>query len=170
MSRVDLPPADFQALGYSVIDRIAAYYASLSHEAVNDGSAPPPYAALRPADVAALFQGPPPERAERPEEILADWEARILPNASHLGHPRWFGFVNGTGTQVGVLADALTAALNANLGGFRASPAGTEIERQTIEWIAELIGYDPACGGIFLSGGTMANVTGLRIGFYLARE
>jgi glutamate/tyrosine decarboxylase-like PLP-dependent enzyme len=160
----DLPPAEFQALGHHVIDLIADYYASISRESVDSGTAPPAFPAIKPADVAAMFTGHAPQHGEPLGPILDDWNARILPNASHLGHPRWFGFVNGTGTQVGVLAEALAAALDANLGGFRAGPTATEIERQTIRWCAELIGYHADCGGLFVSGGTMANVSALRIG------
>ena len=159
----DLPPAEFQAMGHRVIDLITEYYASLSREAVDGGTAPPAFPAVRPADVAAMFTGNAPERPEPIDAILADWSSTILPNASHLGHPRWFGFVNGTGTQISVLAEALAAALDPNLGGFRASPSATEVERQTVRWCAELIGYNPDCGGLFLSGGTMANVTAIRI-------
>ncbi len=159
----DLPQAEFQALGHRVIDLIAGYYDSLSRKAVDGGTAPPAFPAVRPADVAALFSGHAPERPGSLDTILADWSDTILPNAANLGHPRWFGFVNGTGTQVSVLAEALAAALDPNLGGFRASPSATEVERQTIRWCAELIGYHPDCGGLFLSGGTMANVTALRV-------
>ena len=159
----DLPPTEFRALGHRVIDLIAEYYASLSRDAVDGQTAPPAFPAVRPADVAALFTGPAPERSESIDTILADWSHAILPNAAHLGHPRWFGFVNGTGTQISVLAEALAAALDPNLGGFRASPSATEVERQTIRWCAELIGYNADCGGLFLSGGTMANVTAIRI-------
>ncbi len=159
----DLAPEEFLALGERTMAMIADYYASLSREVVDAGTAPPAFPAIKPADVAAMFSGGPPEAGESIASLLDEWHQRILPNASHLGHPRWFGFVNGTGTQVGVLAEALTAALDPNLGGFRASPSATEIERQTIRWCAELIGYPVECGGLFVSGGTMANVTALRI-------
>ncbi|HEX3929048.1 MAG TPA: pyridoxal-dependent decarboxylase [Gemmatimonadales bacterium] len=154
MVNPDLPKSEFKALGYQVIDLLADYFDALPTS--------PAFPAKKPADVAALFAAPPPEHAEPVSAILADWTERILPNSSLQGSARWFGFVNGSGTQIGALAEAMAAALNANLGGWRASPAATEIERRTISWLAELIGYNADCGGVLLSGGTMANVAALR--------
>ncbi|MEO5798324.1 MAG: pyridoxal-dependent decarboxylase [Gemmatimonadales bacterium] len=151
---VDLPPEAFRALGRETIDLITAFFAD-----IRDGA---PFPAQQPADVYALFDLPVPEVGEDPHAILADWTAKIIPNSSVLGHPKWFGFVNGSGSQIGALADALASTLNANLGGWKASPAATEIERRTIAWLGELIGYGANTGGIFLSGGTMANVAALR--------
>jgi glutamate/tyrosine decarboxylase-like PLP-dependent enzyme len=60
-----------------------------------------------------------------------------------------------------MLGDFLAAAVNPNVGAWRLAPVATEIEAQTIRWIAELIGYPSACGGLFVSGGNMANIVGL---------
>jgi glutamate/tyrosine decarboxylase-like PLP-dependent enzyme len=150
----DLPRAEFEALGHDVIELLADYYADLQSA--------PAFPGCQPADVAALFDAPPPDRGEPVSAILADWRDKIIPNSSRQGSPRWFGFVNGSGSQIGALADALASTVNPNCGGWRASPAATEIERRTVRWLAELIGYNPDCGGVFLSGGTMANVAALR--------
>jgi len=150
----DLPAPAFQAMGHDVIDLIADYYATIESA--------PAFPGCKPVDVAALFDAPAPEQPESLAAILADWREKIVPNSSRQGSPRWFGFVNGSGSQVGTLADALASALNPNCGGWRASPAATEIERTTIRWLAQLIGYEPECGGAFVSGGTMANVAALR--------
>ena len=151
----DLPAAEFKTLGHDVIDLLAEYYAEM-------GSAPA-FPGCKPSDVAALFDAPPPEHAESIDAILADWREKIIPNSSRQGSPRWFGFVNGSGSQIATLADAMASAVNPNCGGWRAAPAAIEIERRTIRWLAELIGYVPDCGGVFVSGGTMANVAALRI-------
>ncbi len=66
--------------------------------------------------------------------------------------------------MMGVLAEALAASVNMNVGAWKPAPAATEIERRTISWIAEMIGYDRDCGGMFVSGGTMANLTGILTG------
>ena len=153
-SSFDLPPEAFRALGQETIELITAFFADIKDAA--------PFPAQHPAAVHALFDLPVPEVGEDPHEILADWTTKILPNSSILGHSKWFGFVNGSGSQIGALADALASTLNANLGGWKASPAATEIERRTIAWLSELIGYAKDTGGIFLSGGTMANIAGLR--------
>jgi glutamate/tyrosine decarboxylase-like PLP-dependent enzyme len=56
-----------------------------------------------------------------------------------------------------MLGEFLASAVNPNVGSFILSPAATEIEAQTVRWIAELIGYPPECGGLLVSGGNMAN-------------
>jgi glutamate/tyrosine decarboxylase-like PLP-dependent enzyme len=150
----DLPAAEFTALGHDVIDLLAQYFSELDTA--------PAFPACKPDEVAALFSGPPPEQAEPVSTILADWRDKIIPNSSRQGSARWFGFVNGSGSQIGALADAMASTLNPNCGGWRASPAATEIERCTVRWLAELIGYPRDCAGVLLSGGTMANVAALR--------
>ena len=68
------------------------------------------------------------------------------------------GYVTAAPAPVGMLADLLASALNPNVGAWALSPAATEIEVQTIRWLAELIRYDAACGGILVSGGDMASL------------
>jgi glutamate/tyrosine decarboxylase-like PLP-dependent enzyme len=63
-----------------------------------------------------------------------------------------------TAAPIGMLGDLLAAAVNPNVGAWMLSPAATEIESQTVRWIAELIGYPPECGGLLVSGGNMANI------------
>lgn len=149
----DLSPDEFRRIGYRTIDMIADYYASL-----RDVPVFPP----RPADaIEAEFAEPLPTSPQDPDQILDAWADKVLPNATHLGSPRYFGFVNGSGSMMATLAEALAASVNMNVGAWKPAPAGTEIERRTIRWIAEAIGYDTECGGLFTSGGTMANFTAL---------
>lgn len=150
---LDLSPEEFQRLGHRVVDAIADYYRTIRTRPVFPGRTG--------EQVEAVFDEPLPLRGEAPEAVLDAWRDRILPNATHLGSPRYFGFVNGSGTMMGVLADALAAAVNMNVGAWKPAPAATEIERRTVRWIAEMIGYSPDCGGLFVSGGTMANLTGI---------
>jgi len=81
------------------------------------------------------------------------------------GHPRFFGYITASPAPIGMLGDLLAAAMNPNVGAWTLSPAATEIEAQTVRWIAELIGYPADCGGLLVSGGNMANL----VGFLAAR-
>ena len=150
---LDVSPDEFRQLGYQAIDMIADYYATVR--------ARPVFHAHTSADVEAVFDEPLPEQGQDPSAVLAEWESKVLPNATHLTSPRYFGFVNGSGTMIGTLAEALSAALNMNPGAWKPAPSATEIERRALAWIAELIGYPTDCGGLFTSGGTMANFTAL---------
>ncbi len=152
----DLESDEFRRLGYQAVDMMADYFASIRNLPVFPGKSS--------KEVAQAFEEPLPLTGLPAEQILQEWPTRVLPNATHLGSPRYFGFVNGSGTLLGVLAEALAASVNMNSGGWKAGPAATEIERRTIAWIAEMIGYPGGCGGLFTSGGTMANFTALLTG------
>jgi aromatic-L-amino-acid/L-tryptophan decarboxylase len=146
---LDLPVEEFRALGYRVIDMISEYYANIRSL--------PVFPPQPPGDVERAFGEELPRAGQAPADILESWRTRVLPFATHLGSPRYFGFVNGSGSMMGTLAEALAAAVNMNVGGWKPAPAATEIERRTIAWLAEMIGYPSECGGLFTSGGTMAN-------------
>lgn len=149
----DLPREEFQRLGYRVIDMLADYYDTLNDR--------PVFPAQSSAEIAATFKEPLPQTGQPAEVILDEWLGKVLPNATHVGSARYFGFVMGSGSMMATLAEALAAAVNMNAGGWLPGPAATEIERQTIAWLAELVGYPTACGGLLTSGGTMANFTAL---------
>ncbi|MDZ4258051.1 MAG: pyridoxal-dependent decarboxylase [Gemmatimonadales bacterium] len=155
----DLPPEEFRAAGYAVIDRLVDHFASLTSAT----GQPTVFPTTTPVELAPLFDAPVPEHGESLDTILADWEAKILPNSSIQGHPRFFAWVNGGGSQVGTLADALASGLNPNLGGWRAAQSGVVIENLTIRWLAELLGLARETAGLFVSGGTMANTAALRM-------
>jgi glutamate/tyrosine decarboxylase-like PLP-dependent enzyme len=72
-----------------------------------------------------------------------------------------FGYVQAPGTAIAAIADLLASTLNANLTAWRSAPAAVEIERLTIDWIKQIIGFDPKAAGLFVSGGSMANMAGL---------
>ncbi|MEV4809008.1 pyridoxal phosphate-dependent decarboxylase family protein [Micromonospora avicenniae] len=94
-------------------------------------------------------------------DLLDVFREVIVPGSRHNGHPRFFGYVSAPGTAVAAVADFLASALNANLPAWRSAPAPTELEHLTIGWIKEALGCDPSAGGLFTSGGSMANFTAL---------
>jgi len=106
-----------------------------------------------------------PEQGSDPGELLEQTAARLFKHSLFNAHPRFFGYITAPPSPIGVLGDFLASAVNANVGGWRLSPAATEIELQTVRWIAELIGYPTDCGGLLVSGGNMANL----VCFFAAR-
>jgi glutamate/tyrosine decarboxylase-like PLP-dependent enzyme len=81
-------------------------------------------------------------------------------------HPRFWGYITASAAPIGILGDLLASAVNQNTGAWFLSPMASEIEAQTVRWIAELLGYPTTCGGLLLSGGNMANI----ICFLAARQ
>ena len=76
-------------------------------------------------------------------------------------HPRFWGWVMGTGSPQAAMADFLSSVMNPNVGGFDQSPV--LVEKQVVKWYAELMGFPADAGGILVSGGTMANVYALAV-------
>lgn len=149
----DIDLDEFRRVGRDVVDAIAEYHENLDNRSVLPN--------VTPAEVASLFTGALPEEGEAADALLADWRERVAPLSTAIGSPRHFAYVNGSGAMVGILAEALAACTNTNAGAWNLGPAATEIERQSLRWIARFVGYPEDSGGILVSGGTMANFTAL---------
>src|SRR5437764_2783190 len=93
--------------------------------------------------------------------LLKVFREDIIPFSRQNAHPRMFGYVQSPGTPLGAFADLLASILNANLTVWRSAPAPVEIERLTIDWIRQILGFDVEAGGLFVSGGSMANLAAI---------
>src|SRR5256886_11944082 len=102
-----------------------------------------------------------PEEPVNFDELLRTFRDTLIELSRHNGHPRMFGYVQAPGTAIAALADLLASTLNANLTAWRSAPAAVEIERLTIDWIKQIIGFDRNAAGLFVSGGSMANMAAL---------
>ena len=100
-----------------------------------------------------------------PGLLLDETAAMLFRHSLFNGHPRFFGYITSSPAPIGALADLLASAINQNVGAWRLSPLATEIEAQTVRWIAELVGFPTDAGGLLVSGGNMANF----VGFLAAR-
>jgi aromatic-L-amino-acid/L-tryptophan decarboxylase len=95
------------------------------------------------------------------DSLLKIFGDKIVPFSRQNAHPRMFGYVQSPGTPIGAFADLLASTLNANLTIWRSAPAPVELERLTIDWIRQILGFNPEAGGLFVSGGSMANLAAL---------
>ena len=107
---------------------------------------------------ARSFNGRLPEDGEDADALLGSAARLVADHSLFNGHPRFFGYMTAPPAPVGTLGDFLVAVLNPNVGAWALSPAASEIQRQTVRWIAQLVGYPAACGGLLVSGGNMANL------------
>jgi glutamate/tyrosine decarboxylase-like PLP-dependent enzyme len=104
-----------------------------------------------------------PQEASDFEQLLDEIRKPLLEFSRHNGHPRMFGYVQAPGTAIAAIADLLASTLNANLTAWRSAPAAVEMERLTIDWIKQIIGFHPNAAGLFVSGGSMANMAALAV-------
>ncbi len=114
-----------------------------------------------PEEVKETLRRPLPREPEAPEKIYEDFLKHILPYPLGNIHPRFWGWVCGTGTPLGMLAEMLAAGMNPNLAG--ANHAANYVERQVLQWCKEMLGYPRKASGILVSGGSMANLIGLAV-------
>jgi aromatic-L-amino-acid decarboxylase len=149
-----LDGAEFRALGHELVDRIAAFYDTLPSRPATREATPESLRQLLPA-------GAVPATGTAPGSLLDEAADLLFAHSLHSGSPRFWGYVFSSAAPIGALADLLAAAVNPNVGAWALSPLATEIEAQTISWIAELLGYPAGCGGLLVSGGNMANIVGI---------
>jgi glutamate/tyrosine decarboxylase-like PLP-dependent enzyme len=95
------------------------------------------------------------------DALLTIFRETIIPFSRQNAHPRMFGYVQSPGTAVAAFADLLASTLNANLTVWRSAPAPVEMERLTIDWIRQILGFNAEAGGLFVSGGSMANLAAI---------
>ena len=124
----------FRADGHAAVDWVAGYL-----ERVRDL---PVLARVAPGDVTSRLPAAPPERGESFADVLRDLDEVLLPGITHWNHPRFFAYFANTGSEPGILAELLCAALNVNGMLWRTSPAATELELVACSWLAQLIGLD----------------------------
>jgi aromatic-L-amino-acid/L-tryptophan decarboxylase len=94
--------------------------------------------------------------------VLLDTVRDVISQYSrHSAHPRMFGYVASPGTAVTALSHMIAAAMNINVTAWRSAPSAADLERLTIDWLKEMLGYPATAGGLLLSGGSMANFAGL---------
>lgn len=142
----------FRVLGHALVDQVADLLDAVPHGPVTRDLSPP---AVRDALGASDAL---PEEGEEAGPLLERTVRLLAGHSLFNGHPRFFGYITSSPAPIGVLGELLAAAVNANVGAWALSPAASEIELQTIRWLATFIRYDPNCGGILVSGGNMANM------------
>jgi aromatic-L-amino-acid/L-tryptophan decarboxylase len=151
-SPAELSPADFRAIGHELIDRVADFLTTLPDRPVAPASTPREmHARLGTGDRV-------PANGEDAKTIAKHAADLVIANSTFNGHPRFFGYITSSASPIGALADMLAASVNPNCGAWALSPVATEIEKQSVKWIADLIGYPGDSGGLLVSGGNMANM------------
>lgn len=151
--KLELSSAEMRALGYRVVDLISGHLSGLNEKIVGAKGDP---AVLRP-----MFREAPPREAVDADAILARLERDVLPYIMNVCHPRFFAFVPGPANFVSVMADAIASGFNVFNGSWLGGSGPAALELAVIEWFREWCGFPEEAGGLFVSGGSMANLTAL---------
>ncbi len=143
---------EFRIAGHQLIDRIGAFIDSLPQRPVTPAESP---SSVRQALAAERSM---PKEGTDAAQLLNRAADLLFDHSVFNGHPRFWGYITSSAAPIGALGDLLAAAVNPNVGAWLLSPMASEIEGQTIRWIAEMLSYPVECGGLFVSGGNMANI------------
>jgi glutamate/tyrosine decarboxylase-like PLP-dependent enzyme len=149
---IEINAAEFKKIGYRLIDTISNFIENIREKKVTPGESPKQLQKI-------LGTSSFPEYGSSAEEIMLKVSDLLLNHSLLNGHPKFLGYITSSAAPIGALADMLAAAVNPNVGAQILSPIATEIEKQTVKWLAEFIGVSPNYGGVLVSGGNMANFT-----------
>ncbi len=150
----DLDSATRRRLGYRLIDQIDSFFASLPDRPVQLPLEQRTFAALT---------NPLPEAGEDVDKVLDGVFREMVDKGFHVPSANYFGLMNPTPTYVGVMAEAVVAALNPQLATVKRSQLASKIEHEAVRWIGERVGWPGDFNGTFTTGGNEANFSGLAL-------
>ncbi len=163
-----LDPQDWdamRALGHRMVDDMMTYLQTVRERPVWHPIS---------GEVKASFNESLPKDPRPPEEVYEAFKKDILPNPMGNTHPRFWGWVMGNGTPLGMLAEMLAAGMNPNMGG--GDHVANYVESEVPNWCKDMMGFPVGASGLLVSGGSMANLVGLTVarnhlaGFDLRQE
>jgi glutamate/tyrosine decarboxylase-like PLP-dependent enzyme len=152
---LEFSPERMREIGYRVVDRLVEHLATLPSQRVGTKGDP--------AELLKALREPVPEEGAEFETALAQVERDVFANTMHVNHPRFFAYVPGPGNFIGAMADALISGYNIFAGTWISGSGPAAVELTVLEWLREMCGLPESAGGVFVSGGTLANLTALAV-------
>jgi aromatic-L-amino-acid/L-tryptophan decarboxylase len=141
---------DFRRFGHEFIDWIADYFERVEEL--------PVLAAIEPGDLKAQLPQIPPEQGESMEQILADVDRLVVPALTHWSHPSFFAYFATSTSAPGIFGELLGAAFDNKAMLWRTSPASTELEEVTLDWLRQMMGLDPGMIGIIYDTASVSSM------------
>jgi aromatic-L-amino-acid decarboxylase len=148
-----MDPEAFRRAGHHIVDWIADYFTDVERY--------PVLAQVQPGDIRRRLPAHAPEQGEEFDRILADFDRIVMPGITHWNHPGFFAYFAITGSGPGVLAEFLSAALNAQGMLWRTSPSVTELEEVALSWLRELVGLPASFEGVIYDTASIASMQAL---------
>lgn len=121
----------------------------------------PVLAQVAPGDIASQLPAHPPRQGEPMDAILADFERVIVPGITHWNHPAFFAYFAISASIPGIVGELLAAGLDVNGMLWKSSPAATELEQVTLDWLRQLLGLQPGWFGIITDTASMSTLLAL---------
>ena len=146
---------EMREMGYRIIDMLVDYTGAQAQFPVTR--------ALDHATFEEILNEPIPEAASDWQDVLEQFERQVLTTIDHLDHPRFFAYIPSSSNFVGAMADTLASGYNIFNALYPLGTGAAVVERLAIKWLHELCGMPEEAGGLFVSGGAVANLTGLAV-------
>src|SRR6266513_3227221 len=146
----DMPAEEFRRFGHEIVDWIANYF-----EHIEDL---PVLAQVEPGELKAQLPSSPPEKGEPMEAILADVDRLIIPALTHWNHPSFFAYFATSTSAPGIFGELLSAAFDNKAMLWRTSPASTELEEVTLDWLRQMMGLDAGFSGIIYDTASVSSM------------
>ena len=150
---LSIPPDEMRRLGYWVVDQVIEHF-----EHGGDG---PAVLVGDPEDLAAALGGPLPDAPGDPLRAMRTLVGVALKHQQHGDHPRYFARVPGPSSYAGVLGEWLGTGHQTIAASWAGGSGPATVEMVVCQWLASLLGLPDTTEGVLLSGGSMANITGL---------
>jgi aromatic-L-amino-acid decarboxylase len=146
----DMGREDFRRFGHELIDWVADYL-----ERVEDL---PVLSRIEPGDLKAQLPTSPPEKGEAMEVIIKDVDHLIVPALTHWNHPSFFAYFATSTSAPGIFGELLSAAFDNKAMLWRTSPASTELEEVTLDWLRQMMGLDAGMTGIIYDTASVSSM------------
>ena len=146
----DMGREEFRRFGHELIDWISDYFDHLEDL--------PVLAQIDPGDLKAQLPSSPPEQGEPMEQIIADVDRLIVPALTHWSHPSFFAYFATSTSAPGIFGELLSAAFDNKAMLWRTSPASTELEEVTLDWLRQMMGLDPGLSGIIYDTASVSSM------------
>ncbi len=153
--QLKLSANEMREMGYRIIDMLVDYTGAQAQFPVTR--------ALDHATFDEILEEPLPEDGSDWRDVLEQFERQVLTTIDHLDHPRFFAYIPSSSNFVGAMADALASGYNIFNALYPLGTGAAVVERATINWLRNLCGMPEEAGGLFVSGGSVANLTGLAV-------
>ncbi|MCF6293610.1 MAG: aminotransferase class I/II-fold pyridoxal phosphate-dependent enzyme [Robiginitomaculum sp.] len=153
--QLSLTRQQMQRFGQAALDMIIDHHDTLADLPVGKASDP--------QVLSKWLNEEPPEHGSDPLEVLAELNSNALNNTMNINHPRYFAFVPGPSNFASAVGDMLASAYNIFAGAWLGPSGVAAIEIKALNWLKQLFGYPSGSGGLFVSGGSMANLTAIAV-------
>jgi aromatic-L-amino-acid decarboxylase len=153
LADLEFSAAQMQTMGDEVLRRVVAHVATIGAQPVRGN-----------VDAAALcrrLREPVPEHGSELTPLLDALFEEWIPRTFNSASPGYLAYIPGGGVYPGALADLITNTVNRYTGVWLAAPLLVQLEANALDWLRDWMQFPPTTRGLFTTGGSMANFTGI---------